>query len=72
MTNRMSEKNYGVTYPLPVFLQVQWVWNLWAKFMCPNGWHLLDECQSLEKHYLFCDACEITVPISKDEVDNKE
>lgn len=62
--SRMKEKRYGITYPIPVFLQVDWVWNIWAKFMCPHGWHLLDEVQSFEHHSLFCDACEISIPLA--------
>ena len=32
--------------------------------MCSHGWHLLDEVQSLEHHSLFCDACEMDIPIA--------
>jgi len=62
--NRMKERWYGITYPIPAFLQVEWVWNLWSKTMCPNGWHLLDEVMSLNNHYLFCNACEIDIPLA--------
>lgn len=63
--NRMKDKWYGITYPVPEFLQVNWFWNLWKKYMCPHGWHLLDECQSLESHTLFCDACELDIKLEK-------
>lgn len=62
--NRMKEKWYGITYPLPVFLQKDWVWKLWSKTMCPKGYHLLDEVQSYDSHNLFCDACEISIPLA--------
>ncbi len=61
MKNKMKEKWYGITYPIPICLQKDWFWNLWAKFMCPKGFHLLDECQSL-----FCDACELDIPITEE------
>ncbi len=64
MTNRMKDKWLGVTHP-PI-LQFEWVRNLWAIYMCPHGWHLLDECQSVESHSLFCDACELDIPLAAD------
>ena len=65
MANRMKDKWLGVTYPVPHIFQVSWFWNLWAKFMCPHGWHLLDECQSVESHSLYCDACDLDIPIAE-------
>lgn len=62
--NRMKEKWYGISYPLPTFLQTNWAWNLWAKIMCPKGYHLFDEVQSSQSHSLFCDACEINIPLA--------
>ncbi len=67
MKSKMREKWYGVTYPAPSWLQKDWFWNLWAKFMCPKGFYLLDECQSLYSHFLFCDACELDIPITEEE-----
>ena len=67
--SRMKEKCYGITYPCPVFLQKDWCWKLWAKVMCPKGWHLLDEVMSLNNHYLFCDACEISIPLAGEKDD---
>lgn len=54
---------------LPSFLQKDWFWKLWANFMCPKGWHLLDEAMSLNNHYLFCDACEISIPLAGEKDD---
>jgi len=51
-----------ISYPLPEFLQTEFIWNLWKKFMCIRGYHLWDEVYS-NKHYLFCDACEIRLEI---------
>ncbi len=64
-SNRMDDKWYGITYPVPVWLQREWFWRLWARFMCPHGWHLLDEYQSLENHGLLCDACLLDVPLEQ-------
>lgn len=32
--------------------------TLWKKHKCSLGEHLFDEVLSLDRHYLFCDACE--------------
>jgi hypothetical protein len=57
-----SEKIWqGITYP-PI-LDAPWIHRLWVNFMCPRGWHLFDECLSLESHSLFCDACGLDVVI---------
>lgn len=69
--NRMKEKWLGVTYPLPEFLQVELLFGLWAKFMCPHGYHLLDEVQSLEAHSLFCDACDLDIAIVTERIEMK-
>jgi hypothetical protein len=29
----------------------------WLENECPKGEHLWDEVLSVDKHYLFCDAC---------------
>lgn len=63
----MLDKWYGITYPVPVFLQREWFWNLWKKYMCPRGWHLLDEVMSIDDHSLFCDACELNITITSSE-----
>lgn len=65
MCNRMKDKWYGITYPAPVWLQKDWFWRLWARFMCPHGWHLLDEYQSLDHHGLLCDACLLDIPLEQ-------
>ena len=54
---------YGITYPVPKFLQTEWFWDLWKKYMCVYGYHLFDEVASLKNHYLFCDACELNIKI---------
>lgn len=36
----------------------------WKDAHCPNGNHLWDEVISNNNHYLFCDACEISLNIS--------
>lgn len=58
------KKWYGITYPVPTMFQNNFFWTLWSKFMCPHGWHLLDEVSSAERHYLYCDACEISIDLA--------
>jgi hypothetical protein len=64
MNRKMKGEWLGVTYPVPRFLQVKWFWSLWKHFMCPHGWHLLDENLSLSDHSLYCDACELDIPLA--------
>lgn len=59
MKNKMKEPNLEITYPK--FLQNDIVRLLWHKLFCKNGWHLFDEVQSVDSHYLFCDACALTI-----------
>ena len=54
---------YGITYPLPKFLQQDWFYDLWKKHICSRGYHLFDECLGGE-HFLYCDACSLTIPIT--------
>ncbi len=50
----------GITYfPILDNRPVQW---LWKKLFCPREWHLFDECLSFA-HYLYCDACGLSVHI---------
>ncbi len=59
----MPLKEYrGVTYPS--FLCHSWILWLWRKFMCPKNIHLLDECASLDDHFLSCDACNLEIHIA--------
>ena len=58
----MSEYQ-GITYPIPLFLQHGPLYRIWRRFMCPHGWHLLDEVWSLEGHSLVCDACDLELQI---------
>jgi hypothetical protein len=59
----MRDKHYGITYPIPEWLQVDWFWKWWKEKACKYGFHLLDEVLSVEEHYLYCDACELVVPL---------
>jgi hypothetical protein len=41
--------------------------GLWDRFMCSRNWHLFDEVCSGGpdgRHYLSCDACDLTVGIA--------
>jgi hypothetical protein len=52
---------YGITYPK--ILCKNWILKLWKRFMCSRNRHLLDECWSLDDHYLSCDACDLSIGI---------
>jgi hypothetical protein len=54
----------GITYPFGPIFRWNWMYNLWKKYMCPHGMHLLDECESNE-HYLICDACGLIIHIDR-------
>lgn len=36
---------------------------LWKRFFCKRNIHAFDEVESLEGHYLVCDACQLIVNI---------
>lgn len=55
-------KYRGITY-LSWLLCHNWILWLWKKLLCPRHIHLFDETESLEDHYLHCDACEFGVNI---------
>lgn len=61
--SRMKEKWLDVSYPK--ILQNKLVWFIWRNALCQFGFHLFDETQSVEDHYLYCDACDFVVHISK-------
>ena len=44
-------------------MQNRLCWWLWKRLCCPIGWHLWDEVAS-DRHYLYCDACEIEADLS--------
>lgn len=44
-------------YSYPTILQNKLCWYLWKKFQCKKGNHLWDEVYTVERHYLYCDAC---------------
>ena len=52
---------YGITYSLP---ENEIIYFVWSKLFCKKGWHLFDEVLSSEcGHYLYCDACGLSVMI---------
>jgi hypothetical protein len=52
----MSEY-YGLTHLyLPNF-----IFGIWAKFLCVKNIHLFDEVQSGDENYLVCDSCQLCV-----------
>jgi len=64
--NRMKDDNRDICYPLILDNKiVQW---LWFNTFCHNGFHIWVEVQSLDSHYLFCDACESCLDIAPTEV----
>lgn len=61
--NRMMEDRLDITYP--GLFQNSLMLNIWKNIFCPAGWHLFDELQSMDDHYLSCDACDLAIHISK-------
>jgi len=55
--------NTLVGYTYPRWLQNRLCWWLWRHLCCRCGWHLLDEVAS-DRHYLYCDACDIEIELS--------
>ena len=54
--------NYrGITYFK--FLQHSWIYFLWRRSFCKRDIHLLDEAESIDAHYLVCDACGLMIYI---------
>lgn len=51
------------SFTYPRLFQNKLVWYLWRKFLCKRHWHLWDEVRGTD-HYLYCDACEIDLPIA--------
>ena len=62
-------KYWGITHSK--CLSNKYILILWKKFMCSKNKHLFDEVWSVEDsidnatHYLYCDACGLSVHISK-------
>jgi hypothetical protein len=59
-TYKLDDHWKNITYPL--FLG-NFIW-LWKRTLCKTGFHLFDEVFSAwdeGRHYLVCDACELTV-----------
>ena len=56
--------NYrGITYFK--FLDNRFFHWLFKKYFCKKNIHLFDECESLDDHSLYCDACGLTVEIAR-------
>lgn len=41
-----------------------WLLPLWRRFKCPKNIHAFDEVGSLNRNYLYCDACQLVVEIT--------
>jgi len=55
--------NYrGITYFN--FMDNKFFHWLFKKYFCQRNIHLFDECESLDDHTLYCDACGLTVNIA--------
>ena len=64
-SSKMSSKYWrNITYPS--LLCHNFILWFWKKVFCPKGFHLFDEYASLERHCLYCDACEISIEIDND------
>jgi hypothetical protein len=57
---------WGISYFVPFVFGLSY--KLWERFMCPRGYHLLDEVFGVY-HYLSCDACELVIYI--DHIDDR-
>ena len=56
-------KYRGITYLK--FMDNRFCYWLFKKYLCKRGIHLLDETESLEHHYLSCDACGLEIHIKE-------
>ena len=54
----MWNNYHGITHLFPITLL-----PLWKKMLCNKNWHLFDEVESGDDHYLVCDACDLVVNI---------
>jgi len=57
----MNRKTFEVTYPK--IFQNRFTWAVWRKMFCVNGFHLFDEVWSAADHYLYCDACDLSIDV---------
>ena len=57
-----KDKYYGLTH-LFFWTSKNFIYNLWEKYLCKKGIHLLDEVWSDSGHFLVCDACNLMVNI---------
>ena len=65
---KLVHKWKGITYLKPG--EPEWSdekFAEWKKNECSKGNHLWDEVWSTDRHYLFCDACEISQTIEPEE-----
>lgn len=58
----LKNKYYGITHFK--FLDFYFIYKIWKILFCKRNIHLFDEVYSIDKHYLFCDACELEVHIN--------
>jgi len=65
------EKGKYLNISYPFFLGHKVVLWIWKKCMCKRGHHLLDECLSPPDHYLYCDACGLSIHIDYVETEDK-
>lgn len=54
---------YGITYP-EVLDDIK-ILDYWRDHHCIVGWHLFDEVETADEHYLHCDACGLSVYIER-------
>jgi hypothetical protein len=53
------------------WLNVPLFFKLWARLLCPRGYHLLDEVRS-SFDYFACDACDLCFWIADEPRENME
>lgn len=59
--SKLSEVSLGISYPEE--LEDPEVFEWWRQNAWSEGFHLFDEVQSVTRHYLSCDACDLSVDI---------
>lgn len=65
MENTIRDKYHGITHKEMNDKQL----HKHKLYKCPEGLHVFDEVLSDTDHYLYCDACGLTIHIAKVTID---
>jgi hypothetical protein len=73
MEQSKNSKYMGITHFTFWGWLPEWVYSLWKILFCSNEMHLFDEVLSSDDdHYLYCDACGLSVEIKSREKELEE